>query len=137
MSFAQLGLRSLLLFLSQQLADDLIDDLIGQRPDLIFGLWLDWMFDEDRLVLGHAKGGALSVGCTNEFSRGHVCGRDALFFKVDDIVRTARNTAPSITEGFNDGVTLLRQLGFQRCRRAPGDCGLHSAQHVFDAVLFA
>lgn len=95
------------------------------------------MFDKDRLVLGHTESSTLSVGCTNEFSRGHICGRDALFFKVDDIVRTARNTAASITEGFDDGVTLLRQLGFQRCWRAPGDCGFHSAQYVFDAVLVA
>ncbi len=123
--------------MSQQLGDDLIDDLIGQCPDLIFRLWLDWMLNEDRLVLGHAKGGALSVGCANKFSRGHVCGRDALLFKVDNIVRTARNTASSITEGFDDGVTLFRQLGFQRRRCASGDCGFHSAQYVFDAVLLA
>ena len=101
-------LGSLLYFVFQQLGNDLINDLIGQRPDLIFRLWLDWMFDEDRLVLRHTKRGALGVGCTNEFSRGHVCGRNTLLFKVDYIVRTARNAASSITEGFDDGVTLLR-----------------------------
>lgn len=95
------------------------------------------MFDEDRLVLGHAKGRALSVGCTDKFSCGHICGRNTLLFKVDNIVRTARNTAASITEGFDDGVTLLRQLGFQWRWCAPGNGRFHSAQYVFDAILLA
>ena len=44
----------------------------------------------------------------DKFSGGHIRGRDAFFFKVDNIVRTARNAGPSITEGFDDGVAFLR-----------------------------
>lgn len=128
-------LSSLAFALFQQFSNDLIDDLIGQGADLIFGLGLDGMFDEDRLVLGHTQGGALGVGGANEFGRSHISGRDTLFFKMNNIVRTARNAAPSITEGFDDSIAFLRQLGFERCRSAAGHGRFHSAQDVFDAVL--
>ena len=47
------------------------------------------------------------MGGTDEFSGGDVRGRDAFFFEIDNIVRTARNAGPSIAEGFDDRVTFL------------------------------
>ncbi len=47
-------LRSLLRFLREQLADDLINNLISQRPDFVFGLGLNRMLDQDGLVLRHS-----------------------------------------------------------------------------------
>ena len=95
------------------------------------------MLDEDWLVFRHAKDGALGVGGTNEFGRGDVCGRDALLFKVDNIVRTARNAGPSITEGFNDCVTFLPQFNPDGLRRRACHRWLHASQHIFDAILLA
>ena len=120
-------LGGLLLFVPQQLGNDLVKDLIGQGANLVLSFGLDGMLNQNRLVVRHAKGGALGVGGTDKFGRGHICGRNSLFFKIDDIVRTARNAAPSIAEGFNDGVTLLAEFGFQRLGSGPGDRRLHAA----------
>ena len=120
---------------SQQLGDDLVYDLVGQAADLVLGFGLDRMLYQNRFVVRHAERGALGVGRTDEFGGGHISGRNPLFFKIDYIVRTARNAAPSIAEGFDDGVTLLAELGLQRLGRGPGDCGLHATQDVFYPVL--
>lgn len=63
----------------------------------------------------------------NEFRGGHVCGRDALFFEVDYIVRTARNAGPSITEGFDDCITFLSQFRLDWRWRWTCDCRFHTA----------
>ncbi len=47
-------LRSLLRFLGEQLADDLINNLISQRPDFVLGLGLNRMLDQYGLVLRHS-----------------------------------------------------------------------------------
>lgn len=47
-------LRSLLRFLGEQLADDLINNLISQRPDFVLGLGLNRMLYQDGLVLRHS-----------------------------------------------------------------------------------
>jgi hypothetical protein len=70
------------------------------------------MLDENRLVLWHAQGIALRMGCADELGRGDVSGRDAFFLEVDDIVRTARDARPSIAEGFDERVAFLRQFRF-------------------------
>jgi hypothetical protein len=59
------------------------------------------------------------VGCAEELSGGNVRGGNSLLFKVDHIVRTARDAAPSIAQGFDDGVTFLLQLGLERFGRNP------------------
>jgi len=46
-------LGRLLHSLFQQPGNDLIDDLIGQRPHLVLRLGLDGMLHENRLVLRH------------------------------------------------------------------------------------
>jgi len=51
---AGVSLRRLLHFLFQQFGDDLVDDLIGQRPHFLLGLRLDGVLYENRLVLRHA-----------------------------------------------------------------------------------
>jgi hypothetical protein len=51
------------------------------------------------------------VGGGNELCGSDVGRRNAVFFEFDYVVRTARNTAPSIAEGFDDGVAFLAQLG--------------------------
>jgi hypothetical protein len=51
------------------------------------------------------------VGSGNEFCGSDVGGRNAVFFESDYVVRTARNTTPSIAEGFDDGAAFLAQLG--------------------------
>ena len=70
-------------------------------------LRLDGMLNQNRFVLSHAEGRALGMGSANEFRSGHIRGRDTLFFKVDNIVRTARYAGPSIAEGFDDRVAFL------------------------------
>ena len=100
-------LRCLLISLFQQLRNDLIDDLVGQGADFVLSFWLNWMLHQDRLVLGHAQGRALRMCGANKFRGRYICGRDAFFFKVYYIVRTARNAGPSIAQGFDDGVTFL------------------------------
>lgn len=107
-SRADLG--GLLFFVSQQLGNDLVKDLIGQSSDLVLGFGLDGMFDEDRFVLGHTQGGALGVGGSNKFGCGHICSRNTFFFKGDNVVRTARNAAPSITEGFSVGSSKMSPI---------------------------
>ena len=91
----------------EQLADDLIDYLIRQCTDFFLRLRLDGMLNQDRFVLSHAECRALGMSSANEFRSGHIRGRDTLFFKVDNIVRTARYTGPSIAEGFDDRVAFL------------------------------
>jgi hypothetical protein len=44
-------LRRLLHFLFEELGHNLIDDLIDQGAHLVWCLWLDWMGDENWLVL--------------------------------------------------------------------------------------
>ena len=75
------------------------------------------------------------MGGADKFGGCYIGGRDSLLFKVNDIVRTARNAGPSIAEGFNDGVTFVSQLslygfGSWTCHR-----WFHPPQHLFDAVL--
>ena len=101
------GLRRLLHSLFQQLGDDLFDHLIGQRSYLVRQLGLDRVWHQDRLVLRHPQGSALRMSRAKELSGGNVRGRNPLLFKVDHIVRTARNAAPSIAEGFDDRVALF------------------------------
>ena len=130
-------LGGLLLSVSQQLGDDLVNDLIGQGADLVLGFGLDGVCDQDRLVVRQTQSGALGVGRADELGRGHVGGWNALLFKKNDIVRTARNTGPSIAEGFNNGVALLAEFGLQRLGRGAGDRRFHAAQDILDAVLLA
>jgi hypothetical protein len=72
--------------------------------------------------------------CTNKFGRGNVGSGNSLLFKVDNIVRTARDAAPSIAEGFNDGVTLLPQLSPEWLGGNPSGRQLFAPQNFFDAV---
>lgn len=51
------------------------------------------------------------MGSGNELCGSDVGGWNAVFFEFDYVVRTARNTAPSIAEGFDDSVAFLAQLG--------------------------
>ena len=89
-------LRCLLHFLFQQFGNDLVDHLIGQRSYLVLGLGLDWVWDQDRIVLRHPQRSTLCMSCADELGGGHVGGRNPLLLKVDNIVRTARDAAPSI-----------------------------------------
>lgn len=128
MFYRDLGdLRRLLHFLFEQLTNDLINDLIRKRTDFVLGLRLNRMLNKDRLVLRHAQGRTLGVGSANEFGGGHVRGWDALFFKVDNIVRTARNAGPSIAERFDDRITFFLQLRLDRLRRRARHCWFHTA----------
>ena len=102
-----MALCRFLRFLLEQLANDLINHLIGECADFFLRLWLDGMLNQNRFVLRHAESRALRMGSANEFGRRHIRGRDALFFKVDYIVRTARNAGPSIAEGFDDRIALF------------------------------
>ena len=105
-----LGERSLcrLLFsVIEQLADNLVNDLIRQGSDFVLGLGLNRMLNQNRLILRHPKRRALGVGRTDKFRSGDVCRWDTVFFKVDNIVRTARDAGPSIAEGFYDGIAFL------------------------------
>lgn len=110
-------LRRSLHFLFEQLANDLINDLIRKCSDLFLRLRLNRVLNENWFVLSHAQSRTLGVSRANKFGGGHIRGRNALFFKVDDIVRTARNTGPSIAEGFDNGVTLFLQLRLDRLGR--------------------
>lgn len=67
------------------------------------------------------------MSSADKFRSGHVRGRNALFFEVDDIVRTARNASPSIAKSFDDRVTLLGQFRLDRRWRWTRDCRLHTA----------
>jgi hypothetical protein len=121
--------------LFQKLRDDLLNHLIGQGADFLLRLRLNRVLDEDRFVLGHAERCALGMGSTDEFGGCDIGGRDSLLFKVDNIVRTARNAGPSIAERFDNGVTLLPQLGPDcfgswTCHR-----WFHASEHLFDAIL--
>ena len=69
-----------------------------------------------RLILRHAKRRTLRMRCAFEFYRRDIGGRDSMLFKIDYIVRTARNAAPSIAEGFDDGIALLPQFLFDLLR---------------------
>ena len=89
----------------EQLADNLVNDLIRQGSDFILGLGLNRMRHQNRLILRHPKRRALGIGRADKFRGGDVGRWDTVFFKVDDIVRTARDAGPSIAEGFNDGIT--------------------------------
>ena len=89
-------LRRLLHFLFQQFGNDLVDHLIGQRSYLVLGLGLDGMRHQDRLVLRHPQRSTLRMSCADELGGGNVGGRNPLLLKVDNIVRTARDAAPSI-----------------------------------------
>ena len=89
-------LRCLLHFLFQQLSNDLVDHLIGQRPHLIRELRLDRVRDQNWLVLRHPQSSTLRMRCADELGGGNVGGRNPLLLKVDNIVRTARDAAPSI-----------------------------------------
>ena len=120
------SLRRLLLFVFEQLADNLVNDLIRQSSDFGLGLRLNRMRNQNRLILSHPQRGALCVGRADEFRSGHVCCWDTVFFKVDDIVRTARYAGPSIAEGFNDGITLFAQLHPNRLGCRACDRGLHA-----------
>ena len=120
------SLRRLLLFVFEQLADDLVNDLVRQSSDFGLGLRLNRMRNQNRLILSHPQRGALRVGRANEFRSGHVCRWDTVFFKVDDIVRTARYAGPSIAEGFNDGITPFAQLHPDRLGCRACDRGLHA-----------
>ena len=91
--------------MSEQLADNLVNDLIRQGSDFILGLGLNRMRHQNRLILRHPQRRALGVGRADKFRGGDVGRWDTVFFKVDDIVRTARDAGPSIAEGFNDGIT--------------------------------
>src|SRR5207245_4779368 len=84
-------LRCLLHFLFQQLGNDLVDHLIGQRPYLIRELRLDRVRHQDRLVLRHPQSSTLRMRCADELGGGDIGGRNPLLLKVDDIVRTARD----------------------------------------------
>ncbi len=65
------------------------------------------MLDQYGLVLRHSQGGTLRIGRTDEFRGRYVCRRDTVFFKINDIVRTARDAGPSIAEGFDHRIALL------------------------------
>lgn len=67
------------------------------------------------------------MSSADKFRGGHVRGRNALFFEVDYIVRTARNAGPSIAKGFNDRITLLGQFRLDWRWRWTCDCGFHTA----------
>ena len=123
---AKRSLRRLLLFVFKQLADNLVNDLIRQSSDFGLGLGLNRMRHQNRLVLSHPQCGALRVGRTDKFRSGHVCRWDTLFFKVDDIVRTARDASPSIAEGFNDGIAPFAQLHPDRLGCRARDRRLHA-----------
>jgi len=49
-------LRRLPHSLFQQLGDDLVNHLIGQRPHFVLRLGLDRVLYQDRLILRHAQG---------------------------------------------------------------------------------
>ena len=100
-------LRRLLFFVPQQFGYNLVHDLINQPPDFVRQFGLNGMGNQNRLVLRHAKCCTLGMGSSQKLSRGHICGRDAFFFKTNNIVRTARNAAASIAEGFNHCIALF------------------------------
>jgi len=127
-------LRRLLHFLFQQLGNDLADHLISQRLHLIRELRLDRVWYQDWLVLRHSQSSTLGMRCANELGGGNVSGRDPLLLKVDNIVRTARDAAPSIAQGFDDSVTLLSQFCLQRLRHNPPRRRLPAAQDIFDPI---
>lgn len=119
------GLCRLLYPLLEQLGNDLVDHLIRQRPDFLRGFGLNRMRHEYGLVLRHAEGGTLGMGSGEKFGCRHVGGGNAFFFKVDDIVRTARYARPSIAQGFDQGIAFLDQLGLQRLGRRAGHRRFH------------
>ena len=92
--------------LPQQLGHDLVHHLIGQRLYLLLGLGLNRMRHEDRFVLRQPQSATLRMGRFDELGGGDIRGRNPLLLKRDDIVRTARDAAPSIAQGFDDGITL-------------------------------
>ena len=110
----------------EELADNLVNDLIRQSSDFVLGLGLNRVRDQDRLILRHPKRGALGIGRTDKFRSGDVCRWDTVFFKVDDIVRTARDAGPSIAEGFDDGITPFAQLHPNRLGCRSRDRRLHA-----------
>ncbi len=53
--FGEHSLRGLLFFLFEQLADDLVNDLVCQSSDFVLGLGLNRMCNQNRLILGHPQ----------------------------------------------------------------------------------
>ena len=47
----------------------------------------------------------LQAGSSDKLGRGDIGGRNTVFFKVGDIVRTARYARPSRADRFDDSVT--------------------------------
>ena len=97
----------LLLFLFQQLASNLVNNLVGQHADFILELGLNRMRDQNGLILRHTKGRTLGVRGAQKLRGRDICSRNPSLFQRDDIVRTARYTAASIAERFNDRVALF------------------------------
>lgn len=130
-------LGDLTLALPQQLGDNLVDDLIGQCSHLVRRLGLNRVLDQNGLVLGHPQNRALRVGCFDKLSGGHIRGGNTLAFEIHDVVRTARNAAASITEGFDNCIAPLSQFGPQIVRSRAGHGWLHAAKHLTDPILLA
>ena len=74
------------------------------------------------------------MGRAEELGGGNVRGGNSLLFKVDDVVRTARDAAPSIAQGFDERVTLLPQLRFEWLGGGPRHRRFHPAQDVLHPV---
>ncbi len=116
-------LRCLPLFGSQQLGHNLVNHPVHERTDLFGQLGLNRMGNQDWLVPGETQSGTLGVGGGQKLGGCNISGRNSVFFKTHDIVRTARNAGSSIAEGFNDRVAPLLQLLFDLNRNgsARGD----------------
>ncbi len=74
-----------------QLRDDRFDHRISTGPDLFLGQRHDRMQNGDHFIRRNAEVLALQTGRGDELRGRDVGGREALLFKVGDIVRTARD----------------------------------------------
>ena len=92
-----------------QCRDDRVNGRIGERDHLVIGAVLDRMGDEHPRRVEPQRAG-LRVRSIDELARREKHRRNTAGFEIGDVVHTARRTAASVGEGFDDRLALLADL---------------------------
>lgn len=92
-----------------ELRDDGFECGLRDLLHFVVGPVLDGVFDEDRWRT-EPDGTSLNLGGVGELHGGDVEPRDTHPLKIRHVMHTARRTAPSIRESFDDGRALLGDL---------------------------
>ncbi len=96
--------------------------LIGVVGHLGIGAILNGVGNKHALHVWHAKYNRLGDGCLTKLGRGDEHRWNSSSFKINDVVHTARRTAASIGECFDNYVARNGNLVAQVDRRRFGKC---------------